>query len=696
MSVAADPSVSSTPQRPPSHRRRDAVTALVWLILAIGGGACGALVFDRVSSATDPAPGSESQRARRALEAATGERDTILAVLTGTPPEATGALADRLRQVPGVHRVRSSNNRDLPPPDGGGTTLAVGIRAGLTDKQTNATVDAVRREFAGLPAGRAVVGGYPVFDRDLGLMAKADLARAEAIALPIVLILLAFAVRSAIGSVLGLALVATTVTGGLAVLLALSAVTEVSSFAVNVVTMFGIGLAVDYGLLVITRFRRERVHAATVADAVAATMATSGRTVALSGLTVAVALAGLLVFAEPVVRSIAYGGIGAVAIAVVSASTLLPVLLRRLGHRIPPAPPTPAAGGFGRLARLVQRRPVLVAAASLGLLAVLAVPLGSLVLQGVDTRALPAGAAARRDAQQLEQRLPRPAGAPITVLVTAAPGDPRMPGFLTRLRGLDHVTAAAVRADVAGPLTVVDVAVDGPGGGRDAIAVVDDIRHLDAGLPVQVTGLTARFNDFIGGLTGRAPYAAVVIALVTFTVLLLATGGVLVAAKAVVMNVASLAASLGALVWIFQQGHLAGPLGFTPTGGLSLIIIVLTAVFAFGLSTDYEVFLLSAVVAARHDGADTDTAVATGIQRTGRIITAAAVLIVVVFAGFAGGEVLIIKQLGLGLAAAVLLDATVVRLALTPALMTLLGRYNWTGPGWARRVSRRLWQSDAA
>src|SRR6266511_520580 len=225
--VAPTP-VDPTPQRPPSHRRRDAVTALVWLILAIGGGACGALVFDRVSSATDPAPGSESQRARRALEAATGEGDTILAVLTGTPPEATGALADRLRQVPGVHRVRSSNNRDLPPPDGGGTTLAVGIRAGLTDKQTNATVDAVRREFAGLPAGRAVVGGYPVFDRDLGLMAKADLARAEAIALPIVLILLAFAVRSAIGSVLGLALVATTVTGGLAVLLALSAVTEVS------------------------------------------------------------------------------------------------------------------------------------------------------------------------------------------------------------------------------------------------------------------------------------------------------------------------------------------------------------------------------------------------------------------------------------------------------------------------------------
>ncbi|MBI1758543.1 MAG: MMPL family transporter [Actinobacteria bacterium] len=164
--------------------------------------------------------------------------------------------------------------------------------------------------------------------------------------------------------------------------------------------------------------------------------------------------------------------------------------------------------------------------------------------------------------------------------------------------------------------------------------------------------------------------------------LLLVTGGVLVAAEAVVMNLASLAASLGALVWIFQDGHLAGPLGFTLTGGLELVIVVLTAVFAFGLSTDYEVFLLSSVMAARHDRQDTDTAVATGIARTGRIITTAAILILVVFAGFAAGDLLIIKQLG-------------VRLALTPALMTLLGRHTWAGPGWARRTSRRLWQHGA-
>jgi RND superfamily putative drug exporter len=682
------------PQRATARpgRRRDLLIVLVWLAVIGGGGLAGSMVFNRLSTATDPAPASESQQARHQLEAATGERDSIVAVVTDTP---SADLTTRLRQIPGVHRVRSSADGQLPPATGGGTVLAVGLRAGLDERQVNTTVDAVRQVFAGLPADRVLLGGYPILDRDLGVTARADLARAEAIALPIVLILLGLAVRSVIGALLGLALVATTIGGAMVVLLAVSAATEVSAFAVNVVSMFGIGLAVDYGLLVVTRFRRERAHAASIADAVATTMATSGRTVALSAVTVAVALAGLLAFAEPVVRSMAYGGIGAVAIAVVASLTLLPVLLRRFGHRIPAARDTTSNGPLGRVARLVQHRPVLVAAASLGLLAVLALPLRGLVLQGVDVRALPADSASRRDSDQLQQQLPEPLRASITVLATSTADDPRLARYLNQLRDLDHVTAAAVRPDTTGQLTVIDVVVDGPAGGTDAIATVDRIRAMPADFPTAVTGLTARFNDFIGGLTGRAPYAALLIAAATFLVLLLATGGLLVAAKAVVMNLASLAASLGALVWTFQQGHLADPLRFTPTGGLSLIIIVLTAVFAFGLSTDYEVFLLSAVIAARHDGADTDTAVAAGIHRTGRIITTAAVLIVVVFAGFATGSVLIIKQLGLGLAVAILLDATVVRLALTPALMTLLGQYNWTGPRWARQTSNRVWRHAA-
>jgi RND superfamily putative drug exporter len=272
--------------------------------------------------------------------------------------------------------------------------------------------------------------------------------------------------------------------------------------------------------------------------------------------------------------------------------------------------------------------------------------------------------------------------------------DPRLPDYLAGLRRVDHVTTATVAPNLPDGLTVIDVAVDGPAGGREALAAVDGIRAIHPGFGTGVTGLSARFTDFIHGLTSRAPYAGAVIAVATFLVLLAATGGLLVAAKAVLMNLASLVASLGALVWAFQHGHLAGLLQFTPTGGLSLVIVVLTAVFAFGLSTDYEVFLLSAVIAARHTGADTDTAVADGIHRSGRIITTAAALLIVVFAGFATGQVLIITQLGLGLATAILLDATIVRLALTPALMTLLGRHNWAGPRWAQRASLRLWQRE--
>ncbi|MBI3685871.1 MAG: MMPL family transporter [Actinobacteria bacterium] len=585
-------------------------------------------------------------------------------------------------------------SKQLPPPAAGGVVLVVAVRAGLGDQADNANTDAVRAELDQLPGGRVLVGGYPVIDRELGATAESDLVDAEGIALPIVLILLGLALRTVFGTLLGLALVATTVTGALAILLALSTVADVSSFAINVVTMFGMGLAVDYGLLLLTRFRRERAAGIDVRTAVAVTMATAGRTVAFSGLTVAVALAGLLVFSEPIMRSMAYGGIGAVGVAVASALTLLPVLLRRVGHRIPPAPQPPARGGFTALARLVQHRPVLVTAAALATLTLLALPLGGLHLEGLDARALPGDSTARIHTRQLEQQLPTLARTPITIAATITPTDARLAGYLDQLRRLDHVATATPRTGTTGGLTIVDVTVDGPPAGRDAMNLVDTLRGIEPGFDTKVGGLAARDRDFITSLLRRSPYAAVLIAVLTFLVLLTVTGGVLVAAKAVAMNVASLAASLGALVWIFQDGHLAAPLGVTPTGGLELIIVVLAAVFAFGLSTDYEVFLLSAVMAARHDGADTDTAVAAGIQRTGRTITTAAVLLIVVFTGFAAGDLLIIKQLGIGLAIAVGIDATLVRLALTPALMTLLRERNWTGPHWATRTSHALWHHE--
>jgi RND superfamily putative drug exporter len=672
-------------------RRRDRLVLVAWLVVLIAGAFAGAVVFNRLSSATDPAASSESQVARRTIEQVTGERDRIVATVRGSSVSAAPVLVGKLRAVPGVRTVLSSVYGQLPAPAGGGATIAVGLDAGLTDYQFNTAVDVVRAQFGSVPSDQVTVGGSPVIDRDLGLLAKADLARAELVALPIVLILLGFAVRSLMGSVFGLALVATTVTGALLILLALSLVTTVSTFAVNVVTMFGIGLAVDYSLLVINRFRKLRATATSDDNAVATAIGTSGRTVALSGLTVAAALAGLLVFAEPVVRSIAAGGIGAVAIAVTSTLTLLPALLRRFGHRIPPLPAEFRSTAFARLARFVQRHRFSMTAVSLAVLAVLALPLLNLSLQGADVRTLPPSSVARQDADALTQQLPPLASASVTVVAQVAPTDANLPPYIDNLRRTPHVTAVGVRPGLPGALTVIDVATDGPPGGRDALSVVDSIRALNSGFPTAVTGQTARFTDFIHGLLHRAPYAAAAIAIVTFLILLVATGGVLVAAKAVVMNLTSLIASLGALVWCFQQGHLSGLLGFTPTGGISLIIVVLTAAFAFGLSTDYEVFLLSAIVGSRRNGADTNTAVAQGVQHTGRIITTAAALMIVVFIGFATGSVLIITQLGLGLTVAILLDAVIIRLTLTPALMTVFGRLNWIGPRWAQVASNRIW-----
>lgn len=694
VTTAADRDTTGGPVTP-AARRRDLVTIALWLLVLVVGGASGAVVFDRLPASLDPVASSESEQARRIIEEATGEADSVVALIAAdAPTDLVRALPDELRALPGVHQVRSSTDRQLPPPGTGGTLIVVGISAGLTDNAEDATVEALRDRFGQLGQDRVILGGYPIIDAELGHTAESDLIRAEAVALVLVLVLLGVALRSAVGAALGLALVLTTVTGALAILLAVSTVADVSSFAVNVVTMFGMGLAVDYGLLVVTRFRRERGAGQPVPEAVAVTMRTAGRTVAFSGLTVIVALAGLLVFREPIMRSMAYGGVGAVAVAITAALTLLPALLRRWGHRIPPTAPTAAHGRFAALARAVQKRPLLVAGGTLAILAALAAPLIGLRLEGLDARALPSDSPARQQAKQLEQLLPQLARTPITVVAQTSPQDPRLAGYLTELAALPNVDTVAARPDSPGQLAIVDLTVDGAPAGREAMGAVADIRALSPPFPTQVTGLAAKDRDFITSLLDRTPLAAVVIALSTFLVLLAVTGGLLVAFKAVLMNVASLAASLGALVWIFQHGHLSDTLGFTPTGGLELVIIVLATVFAFGLSTDYEVFLLSSVMAARNDGEHTDAAVATGIQRTGQIITTAAVLIMVVFIGFASGDLLIIKQLGVGLTIAVLLDATIVRLALTPALMTLFGERNWAGPSWAKRTSERLWTHE--
>jgi putative drug exporter of the RND superfamily len=481
------------------------------------------------------------------------------------------------------------------------------------------------------------------------------------------------------------------VVGALLILLGVSHVADISAYSVNVITMLGLGLAVDYSLLVISRFREERAAGLELPEAIERTLATAGRTVAFSGLTVAAALCGLLAFAEPFLRSLAWGGIGVVLVAMVAAVTLVPALLGLWGRRIRPGPaPATDRGVFYRLSRVVQRAAPVIVVAVAALLVLLAVPFRHARLENSGLESLPRSSASRQLFDTVDARFAGGGTDPIVVVVESVPGSPLVADYLHRVGQLPGVARVEPRQGTPPQLTVLDVVPQGTSEGPVATRLVQRIRALERPVAVGVTGPAAFLVDYRDSLTGRLPYALGLIGLATFALLFLMTGSVVVPVKAIVMNVLSLGASFGALVWVFQEGHLSGLLGFDPPGMVDITVPVLIFVFAFGLSMDYEVFLLSRIKEAWDETGDNDRAVALGLQRTGRIVTSAAALIVIVFLGFAAGELLTIKEVGLGMAIAVVLDATVVRMLLVPATMKLMGRWNWWAPPAMRRLHDRF------
>jgi len=458
-----------------------------------------------------------------------------------------------------------------------------------------------------------------------------------------------------------------------------------------VALMLGIGLGIDYGLLMISRFREERGAGLDVPAAVRRTMATAGRTVVFSAATVAVALVSLAVFPDPTIRSLAFGGIGVVLATMAAALTLLPALLARFGHRLSPQAPASSHGAFARLAHLVQRRALpVVVVVGVGLV-LLAAPFAHARFDDIGVKALPRSSETRQVAEAIDAHFPGVTSEPVLALADVDPDDPAVGPWLADIQGLRGVAEATVLEDVSQPGdTVVQVHAEGESNGRTAQAVVGDVRALDASFAVGVTGDPAEIVDLRDSITSRLPVAVGIIVVATFVLLFLMTGSVVVPVKAVVMNVLSLGATFGALVWVFQDGHLAGLLGFDAPGSLDLLMPVIVFVFAFGLSMDYEVFLLSRIREVWEETGDNDLAVAQGVQRSGRIITSAALLMVIVFAGFVAGEIVAFKQLGLGLALAVVVDATVVRSLLVPATMKLMGHWNWWAPAPLARLHDRI------
>ncbi len=521
---------------------------------------------------------------------------------------------------------------------------------------------------------------------------------------------------------------AVAVLGAFLVLWLVTSATDVSVFSINLVTALGLGLAIDYSLFVVSRFREELAAGRSVEAAVTRTVETAGRTVAFSGLTVAVSLSALLIFPLFFLRSFAYAGIGVILVAVITSVVSLPALLAVLGHRVDNGrlwkrrPAKPAGEGFWyRLAHAVMRRPLIVTVSVVALLLVLGLPFFSVVFASPDHRVLPDGNPAREVSERLETDFDSPEANAFPVVIPEDVSDDQVDAFAAELSSRPDVarvdartghfidgallagpdatterfTPTARAADAVGDVTWLSVVPTVEPASAEGEALVAAVRDLDPGFDVLVGGGSAQQVDVKAAIFGLVPWAAAWIGVATFVLLFLMFGSLLVPLKALVLNLLSLSATFGAMVWVFQEGNGAGLLGFTATGLTDTTTPILMFCIAFGLSMDYEVFLLSRIKEEHDKGATNEEAVALGLERTGRIVTAAALLLAVTFVAFASSGVTFIKLFGLGLALAVLMDATVVRATLVPALMKLAGEANWWAPAPLRRFQERFGLHEA-
>jgi RND superfamily putative drug exporter len=642
-------------------------------------------------------PGSESQHAEQRLGDTAAGAETLTAVISGRPTSdpsllasVTAAIAE-IRAMPGIDAV----SEPLPSTTTGRAFLVRVTLADLADgDDEEEAADAAAARLRRVDAPTVVVAGGPLSDADFEGQAQQDVARAEMISMPVVLILLLLVFGGLLAAGLPLLIAAVGVAGTFGILYAFSTVSEVSVYSIQLTTMLAVGLAVDYALLMVSRFREERRTAPDVAAAVAATAATAGRTVAFSGLTVSVALAGLVVFPDTFLRSMGLAGAAVVLVDMLAALTLLPALLALLGRWIRPARPRTGGGVFAAVARTVQRRPVLTLVVTAGAMLLLAAPVLGLRISDGDARMLPASTETRQMWDQLATHFPDRAGpGPIRVVADTTTGDPALRELQDRIADLPGVTGVDVES--AGPaLTVLNAKLSAAP--QDAVArdTVAAIRALRTPFHTEVTGDAARLVDYRAMLAERLPWAIALVTVGTMLLLFAFTGSVLLPIKAVATSLLSIGAALGVVVWVFQDGHFAGLLGTDGLGYVHLTVPILVGAIAFGLSVDYEVFLLSRIREEWLATGDPRGSVAVGLQRTGGIVTAAALVIGVVFAGFIAGGFAPIKAVGLGLVLAIALDATIVRMLLVPATMTLLGRYNWSLPAPLRRVHARLALSE--
>jgi putative drug exporter of the RND superfamily len=685
--------------------RRRRTVILSWIVLLLLTAAIGSSAFSVLSTDFGAGSSTESGRVAQRLDdlAETGGQIAIVADgIDVDDPAVQQTVADGIApiaQLDGVIDVADpwSTQADALRATDGRAALVVVTLAGDLDEDTElAVANRIETLAHEIDAPEVLVGGNVLVSETFATASESDLLRGEAIALPIAIVVMVFLLGGLVAAGMPLLVALGGVITTLAVLVGAALLGDVSIFSINVVNMLGIGLGIDYGLLMVNRFREERGRGMDVHDAVVATVSSAGTTVVFSALTVAVAMSGLFVFGVPLLTSFGIAGLAVVLLSMAAAVTLLPATLAVVGGRIKPSAPTPDIDGrFYRLTRWVQSQAVLVGSAAALLLVLLGAPFLSARFENGDARTLPRSSEVRATALALAERFPARGTDPVTVIADVDATSPAFTTWLGEIVASPGVVGSSTRPNTPAGLTIVDLVPSGTSQGPAATALAERVRNATTPFTVEVGGPAAELVDVKERLGARLPYAAALVCLATLVLLFLMTGSLIVPIKAVVMNILSLGASFGAMVWIFQDGNLSGLLAFDSVGALDLWMPVLILIFAFGLSMDYEVFLLSRIKEVHDETGDNDLAVAVGLQRSGRIITSAAALIVVVFAGFAAGEVLAIKQLGVGLAIAVIVDATIVRTLLVPATMKLLGERNWWAPAPLRRFHDRFGLHEA-
>ncbi len=700
-----------------------------YLISVLVAGVIGAGMFSSLKSQGYDDLGSDSAAVDQILKSDFDSRDASAILVVDTfasidDPQSVAAANDLLAKVSTEKNVESivsywnTGQESLKSFDGNAGLALVYFAKDLDSEEAAATAKNIQEAYDKESTDtRAYVGGIEVLYEAINGQIKHDLKIAEAIAIPLNVLMLMFVFGAAVAAGLPMVVALGSIAGSFFVLYLITRFTDVSVFALNLITGLGLGLGIDYALLIVNRFREELARTNDVAASVVKTVTTAGRTVFFSGITVALVLASMLLFPQYFLKSFAYAGVSVVLFAVLASLIALPATLALLGHKVDKFKirrgdlKPKESGAWSTLATAVMKRPILVIVGTVTLLVALASPALNAKFSQVDDRVLPASNPAAIASDQIRERFE--SQIPVEVLVPISVSITEVDKYAKELVADPNVLSAFtgdsfIEGDSVTPLPPEQAVAASAAHHRITLYTDVESRNMDAKNLILrlraiqppadntlIGGQAAIFTDSQAGISDNLPTVLAWLTIATLIILFLFTGSAILPIKAVILNMLSLGATLGVLVWVFQDGNAMWLVGnFTVTGALDTSTLVLVAIVAFGLSMDYELFLLSRIKEEHDNGADTTTSVSAGLQKSGRIITAAAILIAIVFACFMTSGVTSIKMLGLGIAFAILLDATVVRGLLVPALMRVAGEWNWWAPKPLRKLHSRFGISE--